>query len=53
MVHVHEHGRITNSEFQSLVPDVSAETIRRELADLVNKNLLLRIWREAGDLIIY
>ncbi|RME60985.1 MAG: DeoR family transcriptional regulator [Caldilineae bacterium] len=38
-----EHGRITNSDYQQLVPDVSAETIRRDLADLVEKNLLIRI----------
>jgi ATP-dependent DNA helicase RecG len=38
-----EKGRITNSEFQELCPDVSAETIRRDLADLVRRNLLLRI----------
>jgi ATP-dependent DNA helicase RecG len=37
------HGRITNSEFQELAPDVSAETIRRDLADLVEQNLLIRI----------
>jgi ATP-dependent DNA helicase RecG len=37
------HGRITNSDYQALAPDVSAETIRRDLADLVEKNLLLRI----------
>jgi ATP-dependent DNA helicase RecG len=40
---LHEHGRITNSDYQALAPDVSAETIRRDLADLVEKNLLLRI----------
>lgn len=40
---VQEHGRITNSDYQTLAPDVSAETIRRDLADLVNKNLLIRI----------
>jgi ATP-dependent DNA helicase RecG len=40
---LHEHGRITNSDYQALTPDVSAETIRRDLADLVEKNLLLRI----------
>jgi ATP-dependent DNA helicase RecG len=38
-----DRGRITNREFQDLCPDVSAETIRRELADLVAKDLLLRI----------
>lgn len=37
------HERITNSDYQNLVPDVSAETIRRDLADLVEKNLLIRI----------
>jgi ATP-dependent DNA helicase RecG len=40
---VRERGRITNSEYQALVPEVSAETIRRDLAGLVEKNLLLRI----------
>jgi len=40
---VRTKGRITNSDFQELVPEVSPETIRRDLADLVEKNLLLRI----------
>lgn len=38
-----EKGRITNGEYQDLCPDVSAETIRRDLADLVRKSLLLKI----------
>lgn len=41
--YIRAHGRITNSDFQALVPDVSAETIRRDLADLVERNVLLRI----------
>ena len=40
---VREHERITNSDYQALAPDVSAETIRRDLSDLVEKNLLIRI----------
>ena len=38
-----EKGRITNREYQRLCPDVSPETIRRDLADLVQKDLLLKI----------
>jgi ATP-dependent DNA helicase RecG len=38
-----ERGRITNREYQELSPEVSPETIRRDLADLVHKNLLLKI----------
>jgi ATP-dependent DNA helicase RecG len=38
-----EHDRITNRDYQELCPDVSPETIRRDLADLVDKDLLLRI----------
>jgi len=38
-----ENGRITNRDYQQLCPDVSAETIRRDLADLVSKDLLLKI----------
>lgn len=40
---VQTHGRITNSDLQALSPDVHPETIRRDLADLVDKNLLIRI----------
>lgn len=43
LAHIQTHGRITNSEYQVLWPEVSAETIRRDLADLVEKNLLIRI----------
>jgi ATP-dependent DNA helicase RecG len=41
-----EQGRITNREYQTLCPDVSPETIRRDLSDLVHKDLLLRIGRK-------
>jgi len=41
--YVIEHRRITNREYQRLCPDVSAETVRRDLADLVHKDVLLRI----------
>ncbi len=38
-----DKGRITNANYQSLCPTVSQETLRRDLSDLVNRNLLLRI----------
>ena len=43
LAHLAEKGRITNREYQDLCPDVSAETIRRDLADMVRQNLLLKI----------
>jgi ATP-dependent DNA helicase RecG len=38
-----EQHRITNRDLQDLHPDVSAETIRRDLADLVERGVLLRV----------
>jgi ATP-dependent DNA helicase RecG len=40
---VRANGRITNGDYQALAADVSQETIRRDLADMVEKDLLLRI----------
>ena len=38
-----DHGRITNRDYKVLCQDVSSETLRRDLADLVERDLLLRI----------
>ncbi len=43
LAYLAERGRISNREYQELCPDVSPETIRRDLVDLVDKNVLLRI----------
>lgn len=53
LAYVQSNGRITNSEYQALVPDVSAETIRRDLADLVERNLLLRIGEKRATYYIF
>jgi ATP-dependent DNA helicase RecG len=37
------HRRITNREYQELSPDVHPETLRRDLADLASKGVLLKI----------
>ncbi len=37
------HARITNSEYQSLCPDVHSETLRRDLSDLVARGLLIKV----------
>ena len=43
LAYLAEKGRITNREYQQLCPNVSPETIRRDLADLVDKGMLLKI----------
>lgn len=35
--------RITNSDYQVLCPDVHAETLRRDLAELVSKGILIKV----------
>ena len=42
-----------NREFQELCPDVSAETIRRDLADMVSKNILLKIGEKRATYYIF
>lgn len=43
LMHLARQGRITNADYQTLCPDVSPETLRRDLASLVNRDILLRI----------
>ncbi len=49
---VEEHERITNRDYRTLFPDLSAETVRLDLADLVSKGLLLRIGDKKGTFYI-
>jgi ATP-dependent DNA helicase RecG len=37
------HRHITNREFQTLCPEVHPETLRRDLVDLVRKDVLLKV----------
>jgi ATP-dependent DNA helicase RecG len=48
LAHVREFGRITNRDYRELCPSVSPETLRLDLADLVNKNLLLKVGDKRG-----
>lgn len=45
---VRENGSITNREYQRLCPDVSGETLRLDLVDLVERGLLLKIGAKKG-----
>jgi len=48
LAYLQEHNRITNREYQNLCPDVTPETLRLDLADMVNKGLLLRVGAKKG-----
>jgi len=43
LLFVMDQGRITNRDLQEQFPQVSPETIRRDLADLVERGMLLKI----------
>ena len=43
-----KNQRITNREYRDLFPDVSEETIRRDLADLVEEGILLKMGDKKG-----
>jgi ATP-dependent DNA helicase RecG len=45
---IKEHGRITNREYQELCPDVSAESLRRDFVDLVERGAILRVGDKRG-----
>jgi ATP-dependent DNA helicase RecG len=48
MVYLDAHERITSREYQALCPDVSVETLRRDLVDLVRRGILLKIGEKRG-----
>jgi len=43
-----QRARINSRDYQTLCPDVSPETLRRDLADMVNKDLLLKMGTKRG-----
>ncbi|HOC20780.1 MAG TPA: ATP-binding protein [Anaerolineae bacterium] len=45
---IQRHGRITNRDYQDLCPEVSPETLRLDLADLVERGVLLKIGAKRG-----
>jgi ATP-dependent DNA helicase RecG len=48
LTYVRENGSITNREYRELCPDVSPETLRLDLTDLVDRGVLLRIGAKKG-----
>jgi ATP-dependent DNA helicase RecG len=48
LTYVRERGSITNREYRELCPDVTPETLRLDLNDLVDRGILLRIGAKKG-----
>jgi len=48
LAHVREFGRITNRDYRIICPNVSPETLRLDLADLVDRGLLLKVGDKRG-----
>jgi ATP-dependent DNA helicase RecG len=43
------NARITNKDLQELCPDVHSETLRRDLADLVSRGILIKMGEKRGS----
>jgi ATP-dependent DNA helicase RecG len=48
-----DHKRITNREYRELCSDVSEETVRRDLAELVRRDILVKIGDKRGTFYIF
>jgi ATP-dependent DNA helicase RecG len=48
LTYLRERGQITSREYQQLCPDVSPETLRLDLVDLVDRGVLMRIKAKKG-----
>ncbi|MGC9356685.1 MAG: ATP-binding protein [Anaerolineae bacterium] len=48
LAYVQHHGRITNREYQNLCPNVTPETLRLDLSDLVQQGVLLKVGAKRG-----
>lgn len=48
LTYIRENGSITNREYRNLCPDVSTETLRLDLVDLVERGVLLKIGSKKG-----
>lgn len=48
-----DKGRVNNADYQALCPAVSPETLRRDLADLVSRDILLRIGEKRATFYIF
>lgn len=45
---IQHHGRITNRDYQDLCPDVSPETLRLDMVDMVQQGILLKVGAKRG-----
>jgi ATP-dependent DNA helicase RecG len=48
LTYLQKNDRIRNREYQDLCPDVSPETLRLDLVDLVERGILLKIGEKRG-----
>jgi len=45
---IQQNGRLTNRDYQLLCPDVSPETLRLDMVDMVERGVLLKIGQKRG-----